>query len=193
MVYNLGRNRKEQTVMKFQFVCKDVTLTPAMKQAVEEKLSRFEHYFRFASEANCVVTILIRPNKMKSIEVALNANGVFMRAKAKDEDFYNAIDLVVEKLDGQMRKLKTQLGKATKHNSLSENFFLDQIQADEADSLDIVRRKSLSLTPMDEEEALARMDALGHSFFIYLDSATGLVNVLYEREDHGYGVIEIEK
>lgn len=181
--------------MKFQFVCKDVALSPAMKEACQEKLNRFERYFRFTGEVNCVVTILIRPNKIKSVEVALNANGVFMRAKAKDEDFYNALDIVVEKLDGQMRKMKTQLIKAKKHNSVSENFYLDQIQADEAqeEALEIVRKKSLSLTPMDQEEALARMDALGHSFFIYLDSATGLVNVIYEREDHGYGVIEIEK
>lgn len=57
----------------------------------------------------------------------------------------------------------------------------------------VVRRKKLSLTPMDEEEALTRMDALGHSFFIYLDSSSGLTNVIYEREDGGYGVIEIDE
>ncbi len=72
---------------------------------------------------------------------------------------------------------------------------MEQIAADEADDVnfEIVKRKTLALTPMDADEALARMDALGHSFFIYLDSTSGLVNVLYEREDHGYGVIEIEK
>ena len=59
--------------------------------------------------------------------------------------------------------------------------------------VEIVRHKKLSLAPMDLDEALARMDALGHSFFIYLDSSTGLVNVLYERKDHGYGLIEIDK
>ncbi len=181
--------------MKFQFVCKDVSLTPAMKESCEEKLSKFERYFR-DGEVNCVVTILIRPNKVKSVEIALDGlGGVYLRAKAKDEDFYNAVDLVVEKLEGQMRKMKTQIAKTTKQISLSENFYLDQIEAEEEDedALDIVKKKSLSLSPMDVEEALARMDALGHSFFIYLDSSTGLVNVIYEREDHGYGVIEIEK
>jgi putative sigma-54 modulation protein len=181
--------------MKFQYVCKDVTLTPSMKESCEEKLAKFERYIK-AGEVNCVVTILIRPNKVKSVEIALDAkNGIYMRAKAKDEDFYNAVDMVVEKLEGQMRKMKTQLAKTNKKNSISENFYLDQILAEEKeeDALSIVRRKSLSLTPMDVDEALARMDALGHSFFIYLDSETGLVNVIYEREDHGYGVIEIEK
>ena len=70
---------------------------------------------------------------------------------------------------------------------------MDQIQEDDDLDLDIVKKKKLSLAPMDVEEALARMDALGHSFFIYLDSSTGLVNVLYQREDNGYGVIEIER
>lgn len=181
--------------MKFQFVCKDVELTKAMKESCEEKLAKFERYLKVEGEPNCVVTILIRPNKVKSVEAALNVNGVFLRAQAKDQDFYNAVDMVVEKLEGQMRKVKTQLAKSTKNHSLSQNFYLDQIIAEEKekDELEIVRKKSLTLTPMDQEEALARMDALGHSFFIYLDSSTGLVNVLYEREDHGYGVIEIEK
>ncbi len=182
--------------MKFQYVCKDVALTPSMKTTTEEKLAKFERYFRSEGDVSCVVTILIRPNKVKSVEVALDTqDGIYLRAKAKDNDYYNAVDAVVEKLEGQMRKMKTQLAKATKRNSLSENIFLDQIMADEveAENFEIVRRKSLSLTPMDEEEALARMDALGHSFFIYLDSSTGLVNVIYEREDHGYGVIEVEK
>ena len=49
-----------------------------------------------------------------------------------------------------------------------------------------------SLTPMDVDEALARMDALGHKFFIYLDSESGKVNVLYERDDGSYGDIEVE-
>ena len=49
-----------------------------------------------------------------------------------------------------------------------------------------------SLTPMDVDEALARMDALGHKFFIYLDSESGKVNVLYERDDGSYGDIEDE-
>ena len=93
-----------------------------------------------------------------------------------------------------MRKVKTQVAKMTKHNSLSHNLIMEQIADEEADeaALEVVRHKTLSLAPMDMEEALARMDALGHRFFIYLDSSTGLVNVLYERDDHGYGVIEVE-
>ncbi len=180
--------------MKFHYVCKDVILTPAMKEAAEEKLGRLEHYFRSAAEVDVMVTISVRSDRDQAVEAAFVANGFNLRAKASSEDYYDALDLLVDKLEGQLRKVKTQILKTKKHNSLASDILLEQIQSDanEAD-LEIVKRKTLSLAPMDVDEALTRMDALGHSFFIFLNSSTGLVNVLYEREDHGYGVIEIEK
>ena len=181
--------------MKFQYVCKDVPLTDAMQQACETKLSRFDRYFHSSDEVNCVVTVTIYHQQQKAIEVAISSlSGFTLRAKVMDEDFYAALDEVIDKLEGQMRKVKTQLKRAKDpRKSVFDALQMDSIEDDDDLDLDIVRKKKLSLAPMDAEEALARMDALGHSFFIYLDSTTGLVNVLYEREDHGYGVIEVEK
>jgi putative sigma-54 modulation protein len=182
--------------MKFQYVCKDVRLTPAMEDASVSKLGRLEHYFNTKNgEVACLVTISIIQGK-KAVEAAITtADNFTLRAKTINDDYYCALDVLAEKLEGQMRKMKTQLEKANKKNSISRDIMMEQIAADDedAENFEIVKRKQLSLTPMDADEALARMDALGHSFYIYLDSATGLVNVLYEREDHGYGVIEIEK
>lgn len=179
--------------MKFDYVCKDVVLTDAMKDSCVEKLSKFERYFANSEEVSCVVRLCVVKGK-KDVEVSIVADSFNLRAKAYGDDFYTAVDEIVEKLEGQMRKVKTQVAKMTKHNSLSHNLIMEQIADEEADeaALEVVRHKTLSLAPMDMEEALARMDALGHRFFIYLDSSTGLVNVLYERDDHGYGVIEVE-
>lgn len=69
---------------------------------------------------------------------------------------------------------------------------MDDISGEE-DAAEIVKKKKLSLAPMDLDEALTRMDALGHQFFIYLDSSTDLVNVIYERDDGTYGLIEIDQ
>lgn len=180
--------------MKFDYVCKDVTLTEAMKESCVDKFSKFERYFSSSEEVSCVVRVCIVKGK-KEVEVSMTSNGFNLRAKTLGDDFYNELDEISEKLEGQMRKVKTQVAKLNKHNSLSKNLMMEQISDQEEDdaSLEIVRHKTLSLAPMDTEEALARMDALGHRFFIYLDSSTGLVNVLYERDDHGYGVIEVEK
>ncbi len=179
--------------MKIVYVSKDVTLTPSMKEAVEEKLSKFDTYFRSLAEVHCCVTISILPNRQKAVEISMSTTGVDLRAKTKNEDFYNAIDVLVEKLDGQMRKMKTQLKKANKKHSLSENLLMEQVADDGSEDIaEIVKKKKLSLAPMDVDEALARMDALGHQFFIYLDSSTGFVNVIYERDDGSYGLIEID-
>ena len=153
--------------MKITYVSKDVNITPSMKKAVEEKLAKFDSLFRTTSEVRCVVTIAILPN-------------------------HNKLDLLVEKLNGQMRKMKTQWKKAHKTHSLSENLIMDDISGEE-DAAEIVKKKKLSLAPMDLDEALTRMDALGHQFFIYLDSSTDLVNVIYERDDGTYGLIEIDQ
>lgn len=181
--------------MKFEFVCKDVSLTPAMKEQAENKLSRLEHYFRSSEEVKVLVRISVMSNREQSVEASFDANGFPLRAKATSKDYYDALDLLVAKLEGQLRKVKTQIKRTKKQPSLANNLLLEQIEDQKVDeeSLEIVKKKQLSLAPMDVDEALTRMDALGHSFFIFLNSSTGLVNVLYERKDHGYGLIEIEK
>lgn len=179
--------------MKFTYVSKDVTITPPMKEMVEDKLKKFNSYFRHDSQVRCVVTIYILPSKMKSVEISISTGGFDLRAKTINEDFYNAVDVLIEKLEGQMRKMKTQLQKVNKQRSLSENILMEQIEESEEDTIEIVKRKKLSLAPMDVDEALARMDALGHKFFIYLDSSTGKVNVIYERDDGSFGDIEVEE
>lgn len=178
--------------MKFEYVCKELKLSESMKKTCETKFGNFERYFKSNEDSKCTVTISLVSGG-KSVEATISSSDFMLRARAVDEDFYSAVDLVCEKLDKQMRKTKTRLLKNNKKNSLSKDLYLEQVMESDVDekSLDIVKKKSLNLAPMDVEEALTRMDALGHSFFIYLDSSTGLVNVLYEREDHGYGVIEV--
>ena len=182
--------------MEIQYISKDVSVTPARKKNTEDKLSKFNRYFRNRENIHTSVTLKVLSERQVSVEVSRQAGSVFLRAKAIDSDYYNAIDLVVEKLEGQRRKRKTQLEKAKKKNKSFNDFFkMEDISKSELDEKDfeVVKRKSLSLAPRDRDEALARRDALGHSFFIYLDSATGLVNVLYERDDHSYGNIEIDR
>ncbi len=178
--------------MKFEYVCKEVKLSESMKKTCENKFGNFERYFKSADDSKCVVTISLVSGG-KSVEATITSSDFMLRARAIDEDFYSAVDLVCEKLDKQMRKTKTRLSKGNKKNSLSKDLLLEHVLESDIDDdkLDIVKKKALNLAPMDAEEALTRMDALGHSFFIYLDSSTGLVNVIYEREDHGYGVIEV--
>ena len=67
---------------------------------------------------------------------------------------------------------------------------MEEEEAEEAE--EVVRTKSIYLEPMSLDEAITRMEAIGHSFFIYLDEEDDRISVAYKREDGGYGVIEAE-
>ena len=179
--------------MRYQTVGHGVDITPALKEYSLKKLSKMEKYFSSNESVKCTITFsLIKIYQV--VEISINASDMYLRAKVSDQkDAYAAIDLAVDKLEGQMRKMKTQILKSQKKNSIAKDIVLDQIIADDEENIDkIVKRKSLSLVPMDVEEALARMDALGHDFFIYLDSKSNKRSILYRIEDKTLGVIEIE-
>lgn len=177
--------------MKYQIVGKNVQVTESMEEAIHKKMQRIERYFDDSVDVRCVATISTA-HLDQTIEVSILTKNISLRAKVSDTDLYAALDICIDRLEGQMRKMKTQLDRSKK-KSLGENIRFEMLKelADEDYNDSIVRRKKLNLTPMDLDEALTRMDALDHSFFIYLDSTTGLVNVLYAREDGGYGVIEV--
>lgn len=179
--------------MRCQIIGRGIEVTPAMKEQTENKLSRLDKYFDLESNVKCFVTFSVGHHD-QTVEISVTTKNIELRAKVSQADAYQAIDLVIDKLEGQMRKFKTQFTKIHKKAGLSENIRMDMIDDEVEEDLDvIVKRKKLALVPMDAEEAAARMEALDHSFFIYLDSDTGLISVLYKRESGDLGVIEIDE
>ncbi|MDD4531855.1 MAG: ribosome-associated translation inhibitor RaiA [Bacilli bacterium] len=179
--------------MKYTIVGHGIEVTPAMKKQAIKKLARIEKYFDEENDNKCNITFSVGHHD-QTVEIGITTKTDNLRAKVKAVDAYSALDLVIDKLEGQMRKMKTRLMKSHKRNSVGEDMRLDLISDAEVAPLEqIVKRKILQLIPMDAEEALARMEALDHDFFIYLDSTTGRKCVLYRRTAGNYGVIEIEE
>lgn len=183
----------KNSIMNYQFVGHGVEVTKALKDYSLSKLSKMEKYFADGKNVKCTVTFSL-VKIFQIVEVSIKADDIYLRAKVTNQkDAYAALDLVVDKLEGQMRKMKTQVLKLQKRNSIAKDILLDVIESEKEPSIDrVVKRKALSLIPMDIDEALTRMDALDHDFFIYLDSKTNKRSILYKREDGTYGVIEIE-
>jgi len=180
--------------MRYQIVGRGIDVSPAMKDQAIKKLHRMEKYFDDGDNVRCSVTFSVC-HLDQTVEISIGAKNVNLRAKVKTKDAYESIDLCIDKLEGQMRKMKTQLERYKKKNSLSEDMRMELVAADpnvDEDIDKIVKRKKLVLAPMDADEALTRMDALDHTFFIYRDSTSGKECVLYRREEGDYGVIEIE-
>jgi putative sigma-54 modulation protein len=178
--------------MKYQIVGKNIEVTSAIANKIQTKLSRLDKFFVINDEVTC--RAVVRSYKVGAkVEVTIFTSKMDLRAEVKHDDLYAAVDLALDKLEGQLRKLKTRI-KDYKVPSLGKSIILDAIEAEDKlkKNDQVVRTKSMFLTPMTMEEAITRMEALGHSFFVYLDIEDKQLGVLYHRHDGGLGLIQAE-
>lgn len=176
--------------MKFNIRGDKLEVTNAINDYVESKIGKLDKYFKDEEiEANIVVKV--RGNK-QIIEVTVITDNFILRSEEEHDDLYAAIDLVIDKLERQLRKNKTKLKKQNINNKYKEfNFDYEVIEEDEEEEDNkIVKRKTIDTKPMDEEEAILEMELLGHNFFVFKDMDSDSVKVLYKRKDGNYGIIE---
>lgn len=176
--------------MKINVRGKNVEITEAIEAKVSDKLSKLDKYFIVSDNVEAKVLVRTYPYGQK-IEVTIPTEYVLLRAEVVDDDLYNAIDLVIDKLEGQIRKYKTRLSRKSKDNKLALNLAsVEPLSEEEEDVL--VKVKSITPKPMDMEEAIMQMELIGHSFFVYRDTETDAISVVYRRDDGDYGLIETE-
>ena len=176
--------------MKITLRGKNIEITEAIEEKVSEKLSKLDKYFIVSENVEAKVLVRTYPYGQK-IEVTIPTEYVLLRAEVVDQDLYNAIDLVIDKLEGQIRKYKTRLNRKSKDNKLAFNLVsIEPLEEEEEDVL--VKTKTITPKPMDMEEAIMQMELIGHSFFVYRDTETDAISIVYRRNDGDYGLIETE-
>lgn len=176
--------------MKFNVRGDKLVVTDAIKDYIETKIGKLDKYFKEDSiTAN--ILLKIRGNE-QIIEVTIPTDNFILRSEEEHEDMYAAIDLVLDKLERQIRKNKTKLKKRNVNNKYKEfNFDFELPTEDEEEVNTVVKRKTIEMKPMDEEEAILEMELLGHSFFVYKDMHSNELCVLYKRKDGNYGIITV--
>ena len=167
---------------------KNMTMTDALRNVVEKKLSKLDRYFDPELEAQA--TLSVQKNR-QIIEVTIPFNGVILRGEEVNDDMYTSIDLVLDKLERQIRKQKTKLARRI-HNDSVRFQSIPEIEEDEKEEPKVVKTKRFAIKPMSTEEAVLQMELLGHSFFVYENANSEEVNVVYKRKDGNYGLIEPE-
>lgn len=176
--------------MKITLRGKNIEITEAIEEKVSEKLSKLDKYFIVSENVEAKALVRTYPYGQK-IEVTIPTEYVLLRAEVVDQDLYNAIDLVIDKLEGQIRKYKTRLNRKSKDNKLAFNLAsIEPLEDEEEDVL--VKTKTITPKPMDMEEAIMQMELIGHSFFVYRDTETDAISIVYRRNDGDYGLIETE-
>lgn len=187
---------KEGFIMKIQIYGKNIEVTPAMEERINTKLKNLEKYSMIGEDDLASVVVRVYPRKKEQkIEVTIPTKYAILRAEVTDNDLYNAIDQVVDRLEGQIRKQKTRLSRKNKEG-LGAAFADEQIAllSDEYDESEdvLVKTKSINPEEMNLDDAITQMELLSHSFFIYRDDENGDIAVVYKRHDGGYGLIETE-
>lgn len=183
--------------MKYQIIGKQITITEGIDSQIRKKLSRMDKYFLISEDVTCRAVCSAKKARAK-VEITIFIPAMTLRAEVEHEDLYAAVDLAIDKLQGQMRKLKTRMDRTNSKISLGkaiafENFEAEKEEKDTFKNDDVVvRAKSYYLESMSIDEAITRMDALGHNFFLYLDEDDDRISVVYVRNDGGYGVIQAE-
>ncbi len=175
--------------MKFTIRGDKLVVTNAIKEYIEEKLGKLDKYYNDASNIDCKVVIRSK-NNLQTIEVTIPLNKFILRVEVSDKDLYAAIDLAVDKLEGQIRKNKTKLEKRYIEELPEMNF--DYPEEDEEEEVKIVKRKDIDSKPMDEEEAILQMNLLNHDFFVFKNTTEECVSVLYRRKDGKFGIINVK-
>jgi putative sigma-54 modulation protein len=176
--------------MKINIRGEKVTVTNAMKEQIENKFIKLEKYFENPDAIVAHINIKIN-NASQIVEATIPTSKFTVRAEESHEDFYHAIDLVVDRIEKQIRKNKTKIKNKYK-NVENIDFSFDNTEELEEEPKKIVKVKNIEMKPMDEEEAMIQAELLGHDFFVFKNIEEECVSVLYKRKDNLYGIINVK-
>lgn len=166
-------------MFKFHIRGENITVTDAIRDYAETKLSKLEKYF--SEDVTVHVTAKVYPNKQTKAEVTIPSKAVTLRAEETSNDWYASLDLVVDKLERQIRKHKTKVQKRNR---------VEKVHNESRDDVETIARiKDLDIETMSPQEASDQMDCLEHDFFIFLNEDTARVSVVYRRKDGSTGLL----
>ncbi len=175
--------------MRYTIVGRNIEVTPGLREAVEDKIGKLDRYFTPDTEVNVTMSV---QRERQNIEVTIPIKGSIIRAEESSSDMYVSIDLVEEVIERQILKYKKKLVDRKQSSPSFSDTFLQEDTPLSEDEIKIVKTKKFAVKPMDPEEACLQMELLGHSFYVFLNSESDQVCVVYRRKGGTYGLIEPE-
>ncbi len=194
--------------MQLEIRGKNVKVSEERRQLIEKKLGKLSRYLDSLGEAT--VELASERNGGKGgegrlvVEMTVRTpnRGSLLRAEERDNDLAVALDRLSEKMQGQITRFKDRMvhhkgqpryAEAAAQLQQMEEAGVNQASLDAVEALSPVKTKSFQVEPMYVDEALERMELLGHNFFIFEDAESGKLSVTYRRNDGGYGLIRPER
>ena len=175
--------------MRYTITGRNIEVTPGLKAAVEKKIGKLEHFF--TPDTEVIVAMSAQKDRQK-IEVTIPIKGNTIRAEESSSDMFSSIDLLEAASERKTRRYRKKLiDRKQAAVSFSQAFIEEEDELPD-DEIQIVKTKKFAIKPTNPEEACLQMEMLGHSFYVFLNSDTDQVNVVYKRKNGTYGLIEPE-
>ncbi len=173
--------------MQTSVTFKNLDPSENLKAYVGEKLNRFDKYLDNPAEANVVLQV----EKFRHIaEINIIGDRLNINGTEETNDMYSAIDMVLDKLEKQIKKSKQKIRERRSGQGQKTRRVTEELLATEEDAAGQVKIKNIEYKPMDVEEAVMQMDLINDSFLVFTNAVTDKVNVLYRRKDGHYGLIQ---
>ncbi len=187
--------------MELQIFSKNVVLTPLIENYVRQKLQKLLRHMPTITEGK--VEILEEraksPDCRFNVQITLASGGILLRSEERARTIRAAVDGAVKTLDRQIERYKGRLyekgrGLSPVRNPSALKEAVEEVPESEyGEELSrVVKVKRFAIKPMSVGEAVEQMELLGHSFFLFVNSETGSLGLLYRRNDGNYGLIEPE-
>lgn len=175
--------------MRYTITGRNIEITPALRDAVQDKLGKLEKYFSADTEA--LITLGIQ-KELQKIEVTIPVKGSIIRAEESSTDMYVSIDLVEEIIERQIKKYRKKLIDKKQSAQAFSSLFMESDDNLAEEEIKISKIKHFDMKPMYPEDACLEMELLGHSFYMFLNAETDQISVVYKRQGNTYGLIEPE-
>lgn len=193
---------EEATMVDIKISGRRVTVTDSLREYVQQKIGNALQVFDI-QPMSCDVVLRVDKNRSnpdrRTAEVTVFVRDSVVRVSCSSTDMYASIDEAADKITRQLRKYKTRIVDKRQRTKRLEvavervddlSTLIEPAYEVPEDEDALVRTKYIELKPMTEEEALVQTDLLGHDFYVFQNSADGLVNVIYHRKNGGYGIIK---
>ena len=171
--------------MKYVYVGKEV-VSDSLQDRAEKKLGKLDRYF--SREAEALIRFRQQRGGRNIAEITVSVDGLILRAEENSNDMYLSIDRAVDKLESQIRRYRTKMGKHLRDPKPEAPEEVVEPVYEEV-NFDVVRTKKFAVKPMDVDDAITQMELLGHNFFMFMNAENDSINVLYRRNDGSYGLL----
>lgn len=174
--------------MQTSVTFKNLDPSDPLKSYVQDKLDRFDRLLDNPAEANVVLSV----EKFRHIaEINISGDRLTINGKEETNDMYSAIDMVLDKLEKQIKKNKQKVReRRTTSKGKTKNLPGAEMSIPDEEPAIEIKVKNIEYKPMDVEEAVLQMDLLKDSFLVFTNARSDQINVLYRRKDGHYGLIQ---